>query len=220
MGSTVTCDDFWFWPSKPTQCVSLCFGNFIHKTWNEKTLPSFNLYRKEILVAVLICILQSTGYFISSSLLLSTFRAALIHSVTDSLRCWKNSTFNSRDFGPYWRVSIAQLLKICWLHVLNANPLFHHIPKGRVGLTSGDCDESCSGNQSFVTQCVTVLEASIMKGWTWSATVWLHVVSTKFWPYHPNVAAGIETRKSRKHFSDFLSNFGKFVDMISSVAGS
>lgn len=33
-----------------------------------------------------------------------------------------------RHFGPYFHDNITQLLQICWLHIHNANLLFH--PKG------------------------------------------------------------------------------------------
>lgn len=32
-------------------------------------------------------------------------------------------------FGSYWHDSFTQLLQICWLHIHNANLLFHCIPK-------------------------------------------------------------------------------------------
>ena len=35
-----------------------------------------------------------------------------------------------REFGPYWRVSITQLLQICRLHIHDVNLPFHHILKG------------------------------------------------------------------------------------------
>ncbi len=48
-----------------------------------------------------------------------------------------------------------------------------------------------------------------------------HVLYTKFWPYHLNVAAEIETRQIRQRFSILLlSNFGEPVWILASVSCS
>lgn len=47
------------------------------------------------------------------------------------LLCLQNCLHSSllRDFGPYWRDSVTQLLQICKLHVYDANLPFHNVPK-------------------------------------------------------------------------------------------
>ncbi len=48
-----------------------------------------------------------------------------------------------------------------------------------------------------------------------------HVLYAKFWPYHLNVAAEIETRQTRQCFSNLLlSNFGEPVWIVASVSCS
>ncbi len=48
-----------------------------------------------------------------------------------------------------------------------------------------------------------------------------HVLYAKFWPYHPNVAAEIETHQTRQRFSNLLlSNFGEPVWILASVSCS
>ncbi len=46
-----------------------------------------------------------------------------------------------------------------------------------------------------------------------------HVLYAKFWPYHLNVAAEIETHQTRQHFSNLLlSNFGEPVWIVATVS--
>ncbi len=48
-----------------------------------------------------------------------------------------------------------------------------------------------------------------------------HVLYAKFWPYHLNVAAEIETHQTRQRFSNLLlSNFGEPVRIVASVSCS
>ncbi len=50
---------------------------------------------------------------------------------------------------------------------------------------------------------------------------YFHVLYTKFWPYHLNVAAEIETHQTRQRFSNLLlSNFGELVRIVASVSCS
>ncbi len=48
-----------------------------------------------------------------------------------------------------------------------------------------------------------------------------HVLYAKFWPYHLNAAAEIETHQTRQRFSNLLlSNFGEPVRIVASVSCS
>ncbi len=48
-----------------------------------------------------------------------------------------------------------------------------------------------------------------------------HVLYAKFWPYHLNAAAEIETHQTRQHFYNLLlSNFGEPVRIVASVSCS
>ncbi len=48
---------------------------------------------------------------------------------------------------------------------------------------------------------------------------WFHVLYAKFWPYHLNVAAEIETPQTRQRFFNLLlSNFGESVQIVASVS--
>ncbi len=50
---------------------------------------------------------------------------------------------------------------------------------------------------------------------------YFHVLYTKFWPYHLNLAAEIETHQTRQRFSNLLlSNFGEPVRIVDSVSCS
>ncbi len=99
-----------------------------------------------------------------------------------------------RDFGPYCHDSITQLLQICRLHIHDENFPFHHIPK--------------------VLYWIEIW-------WQGKMDPCFHVLYAKFWPYHLNVAAEIETHQTRKHFSNLLlSNFGESVWIVASVCCS
>lgn len=103
---------------------------------------------------------------------------------------WKHS---SEILVSRWCASITQLLHICRLHILHVNLKFHHIQTVRYGIW-----------------------------WPWISSEYsellirvrmepsFHVVYTKSWPSHLNVAAEIKTHQMRVHFSNFLlSSFAK-----------
>ncbi len=58
----------------------------------------------------------------------------------------------------------------------------------------------------------------------WDKAGWIHAFMffyAKFWPYHLNVAAELETHQNRQHFSNLLlSNFGESVEIVASVSCS
>ncbi len=95
-----------------------------------------------------------------------------------------------RDFGLYWHESITQLQQICRLHIHDANLPFHHIPKTveaiwekwthcHVQETSLRLFELCdmvhypAGSTSEDGYTV------VIKGWTWSATIFRLAVAFK-----------------------------------------
>ncbi len=104
-----------------------------------------------------------------------------------------------------------------------------------IGLRSGDCGGHLSkvnslsnmfkkpvwDDLSFVTWCIILQEVASEDTRQGRMDPCFHVLYVKFWPYHLNVAAEIETHQIRQRFSNLLlSNSGKPVWIVVSVSCS
>ncbi len=89
-----------------------------------------------------------------------------------------------------------------------------------IGLRSGDCGGHLSKMQTSTPHHYTTTTSLNH----WDKAGWIHAFMffyAKFWPYHLNIAAEIETHQTRQRFSNLLlSNFGDPVWIVSSVSCS
>ncbi len=145
-----------------------------------------------------------TNHFIRYTFLVPGWTPFCLQNCLNSSRHRFNKVLETflRDFGPYWHDNITQLLQICRLLIHDVNLPFHHTPKvlywieiwwlwRPFGKVATIMSPSCSRNQSEMIWALWHGALScwkwssedgytvVIKGWTWSATIFREAVAFK-----------------------------------------